>query len=92
MPACKGDLVNCGKYIKQVEAQPWELAVVFIMMAAAVIFVIHFVFFTGGSSDAKPQKKEEQKPEPQVVAKPVPAPQPKKEYADKAVQAAREED
>lgn len=91
MPACKGDLVNCGKYIKQIEAQPWELAVVFIMMAAAIIFVIHFVFFTGGSSDdAKP--KPEKKPVTQVPA-PKPAPKPKpKEFADKAVQAVNEED
>ena len=59
MQVCLGGSGNCAKYIKQVEAQPWELAVVFIMMAAAVIFVIHFVFFTGGTSNSKSTPKEQ---------------------------------
>lgn len=92
MQGCAADQPNCGgKYIKQIEAQPWELAVVFIMMGAAIIFVIHFVFFTGGSAEPKTTTKSDSNDKDISSYKPAPMPKPK-QFADKAVQTTVEEE
>lgn len=98
MPACVGDGVHCGKYIKTVEASTWELIVVFSLMAAAVVFVIHFVFFAGKEDEKQPAAPVKKQPPPPIAApRPRPAPvavappPPPKQFADKGIQAPDEQ-